>query len=68
MQFDMIRVGDVLKTRLMHLSLGDVGFLFLPGELAPELVRGLPRDYDRNPGKYVTQEPALGRPWRAAPV
>ena len=26
--------------------------------LPPELVRGLPRDYDRNPEKYVPQDPA----------
>ena len=42
----------------MHLSLGDVGFLFLPGELRPSWCVGLPRDYDRNPEKYVAQDPA----------
>ncbi len=47
-----IRVGDVLKTRLVHLDLGDVGFLFMPGELPPELVIGLPSDFDASPEKY----------------
>ncbi len=40
-----IRVGDVLETRLVHVSLGSVGFLFMPGELPPELVIGLPADF-----------------------
>ena len=40
-----VRVGDVLKTRLVHVSLGDVGFLFMPGELPPELVIGLPANF-----------------------
>ena len=51
-----VRVGNVLKSQIQHLSLGDVGFLFLPGEFPPELVRGLPSDYDTNPLKYVTQD------------
>lgn len=47
-----VRVGDVLKTRLVHLSLGDVGFLFMPGELPPELVRGLPADFLTNNDRF----------------
>ena len=47
-----IRVGDVLKTRLVHLSLGTVGFLFMPGELPPELVVGLPVDFVNATDKY----------------
>ena len=47
-----IRVGDVLKTRLVHVSLGSVGFLFMPGELPPELVVGLPADFVTATDKY----------------
>lgn len=47
-----IRAGDVVRTSLVHLSLGDVGFLFLPGELPPELVVGVPADFDEAPGLY----------------
>ncbi len=47
-----VRHGDVLQTRLVHLDLGDVGFMFMPGELPPELVVGLPADFDAVPGKY----------------
>ena len=47
-----IRVGDVLKTRLTWVRLGDVGFLFMPGELPPELVIGLPGDFATNTAAY----------------
>lgn len=47
-----VRVGDVLKTRLVHVSLGAVGFLFMPGELPPELVVGLPADFVTATAKY----------------
>ncbi|MFZ4720351.1 MAG: hypothetical protein ACOYMR_13060 [Ilumatobacteraceae bacterium] len=47
-----IRTGDVFKTRLTWLRLGDVGFLFMPGELPPELVIGLPSDFVTNTAKY----------------
>jgi hypothetical protein len=53
-----IREGDVGTTQLIHLDLGAVGFLFMPGELPPELVVGLPADFATNPGKYYT-EPEL---------
>jgi len=45
--------GDVLKTRLTHVDFGDIGMLFLPGELSSELVIGLPDDFDTaSPEKY----------------
>jgi hypothetical protein len=50
-----IRVGDVVKTRLVHIDFGDVGFLFLPGELPPELVVGLPADFADNSAAYYTE-------------
>lgn len=52
-----IRVGDVLQTRLVFVDVGDVGFLFLPGELPPELVVGLPDDFDDTATYY--DEPDL---------
>lgn len=50
-----IRVGDVLKTQVTFVSLGDVGFLFMPGELPPELVIGLPDDFETNTAAYYAQ-------------
>jgi len=45
--------GDVLKTRVIHVDFGDVGMLFLPGEVSSELVIGLPDDFNTAPpGKY----------------
>ena len=41
--------GDVLKTRVMHVSFGDVGMLFVPGEVPSELVVGLPGDFNTAP-------------------
>ena len=53
-----IRKGDVLRTRVTWLRLGDVGFLFMPGELPPELVIGLPDDFVTNTAKYF-ENPSL---------
>lgn len=47
-----IRVGDVLQARLTHVDLGDVGMLFMPGEIPPELVVGVPEDFDTNSTRY----------------
>ena len=53
-----VRTGDVLRTQVTWLGLGDVGFLFMPGELPPELVIGLPEDFATNSAAYYT-EPEL---------
>lgn len=50
--------GDVIKTQLAHVDFGDVGILFMPGELPPELVIGLPADFASEPQKYY-REPHL---------
>ena len=50
-----IRKGDVLKSQITWVSLGDVGFLFMPGELSPELVIGLPADFESNSAAYYTE-------------
>lgn len=47
-----IRVGDHVKTRISFLDLGSVGFVFMPGELPPEFVVGLPNDFDTATSKY----------------
>jgi hypothetical protein len=53
-----IRTGDVLRSQLTWVKLGNVGFLFMPGELPPELVIGLPDDFATDTAAYYT-EPAL---------
>jgi len=47
-----IRKGDVFKTQVSYIGLGDVGFLFMPGQLPPELVIGLPDDFTSNVDAY----------------
>ncbi|MDA2967194.1 MAG: hypothetical protein O3B91_06680 [Actinomycetota bacterium] len=54
-----IRVGNVLKTRISFLDLGSVGFIFMPGEIPPELVIGLPEDFDTNTAKYYLDAPGI---------
>jgi hypothetical protein len=53
-----IRVADVLRTRLVWVEIGEVGFLFMPGELPPELVTGLPDDFASDVDAYY-DEPDL---------
>lgn len=54
-----IRKGDVLPTQVSHLDLGDAGLLFMPGELPPELVVGLPDDFTSAPPEKYYREPHL---------
>lgn len=49
--------GDVLKTRLAHVDFGDVGMLFLPGEVSSELVIGLPEDFNTAPPEKYNRDP-----------
>lgn len=51
--------GDVLQTQLAHLDLGDVGILWMPGELPPELVHGLPADFNTAPPEKYYEQPHL---------
>ncbi len=51
--------GDVFRTQLAHLDLGDVGMLWMPGELPPELVHGLPADFNTAPPEKYYTEPHL---------
>lgn len=54
-----ITVGDVLKVKMSYLDLGSVGFLYMPGELPPELVIGLPADFDTDSAKYYLEDLSL---------
>ncbi len=54
-----IRRGDVLQTQISHVDFGDVGMLFMPGELPPELVVGLPDDFTTAPPEKYYREPHL---------
>ena len=49
--------GDVLKTRVIHVDFGDVGMLFLPGEVSSELVIGLPEDFNTAPPEKYNANP-----------
>jgi hypothetical protein len=40
------RVGNWMETEAKFIKLGPIRFLTIPGELAPELSTGLPRDFD----------------------
>lgn len=51
--------GDVIRTQLAHLDLGDVGILWMPGELPPELVHGLPEDFNTAPPEKYYEQPHL---------
>ncbi len=48
--------GNALKTQLTHVDFGDVGMLFMPGELPGEFVIGIPDDYVTNIDKYLSKE------------
>ncbi len=49
--------GDVLKTQVTHVDFGDVGMLFLPGEVSSELVIGLPDDFNTAPPEKYNEQP-----------
>jgi len=54
-----ITKGDVLPTQVSHVDFGDAGLLFMPGELPPELVIGLPDDFTTAPSDKYYREPHL---------
>ncbi len=51
--------GDVIETQIARVDLGNVGMLFMPGELPPELVAGLPDDFETAPPEKYYREPHL---------
>jgi hypothetical protein len=52
-----IRSGDHLRSEVAYLRIGPVGMMFLPGEVAGELVVGLPAEFRSDPGRWY-DEPA----------
>lgn len=52
-----IRTGDHLRSAVGYLRIGPVGMMFLPGEVAGELVAGLPAEFRSDPGRWY-EEPA----------
>ncbi|MFA9429902.1 hypothetical protein [Egicoccus sp. AB-alg2] len=47
-----IRVGDHMRTEVAYLRIGPVGMIFMPGEVASELVIGLPAGFDADPARW----------------
>jgi hypothetical protein len=47
-----IRVGDHMRTEVAYLRIGPVGMIFMPGEVASELVIGLPAQFDIDPQRW----------------
>ena len=50
-----IRSGDHLKSEVNYLRIGKVGMMFLPGEVAGELVIGLPREFRADPARWYDE-------------
>ena len=51
--------GDVITSQIAHVDFGTVGMLFMPGELPPELVAGLPDDFETAAPEKYYREPHL---------
>jgi hypothetical protein len=50
-----IRAGDHLKSEVGYLRIGPVGMMFLPGEVAGELVKGLPAEFRLAPARWYEE-------------
>jgi hypothetical protein len=50
-----IRTGDHLKSEVSYLRIGKVGMMFLPAEVAGELVIGLPAQFRIDPGRWYEE-------------
>jgi hypothetical protein len=51
-----IRTGDHLKSQVSYLHIGsEIGMMFLPGEMAGELVVGLPARFRADPGRWYDE-------------
>jgi hypothetical protein len=50
-----IRSGDHLQSEVSYLRIGKVGLMFLPGEMAGELVIGLPREFRVDPARWYEE-------------
>tara|TARA_R110002153_G_scaffold82780_3_gene208675 strand:- start:7714 stop:9651 length:1938 start_codon:yes stop_codon:yes gene_type:complete len=55
--FGSVLEGSVTKTRFTRVDFGDVGMMYMPGEVPPELVIGLPEDFSgANENYYLKSE------------
>lgn len=54
-----IRAGDHVQSEVAHVRIGPVGMMFLPGEVAGELVIGLPAEWLDRPGDWFAGDPSL---------
>ncbi|MGH9210951.1 MAG: hypothetical protein ACRD2C_09745 [Acidimicrobiales bacterium] len=53
-----VRAGDHLRSEVGYLRIGDtIGMMFLPAEVAGELVVGLPADFRTDPGRWYLEPP-----------
>jgi hypothetical protein len=50
-----IRAGDHLQSEVGYLRIGPVGMMFLPGEVAGELVIGLPAGFRADPARWYEE-------------
>lgn len=51
--------ADHLRSAVGYLQLGEVGMMFLPGEVAGELVLGLPAEFRTDPDRWYAEDPSL---------
>jgi len=51
------RVGDHLQSAVEYVRIGDVGMMFLPGEIPGELTIGLPADFRSTPADWYEEPP-----------
>lgn len=54
-----VLAADHLKSSVGYLRIGPVGMMFLPGEVAGELVNGLPAGFRTDPDRWYEEDPAL---------
>jgi hypothetical protein len=54
-----IRAGDHLRSAVGYLRIGPVGMMLLPGEVAGELVVGLPAEFRTDPARWYDEAPGL---------
>lgn len=50
--FGSVLEGDVTKTRFTRVDFGEVGMMYMPGEIPPEVVIGLPDDFNDSSDNY----------------
>lgn len=54
-----VRAGDHVRSEVAYVRIGPVGMMFMPGEVAGELVIGLPADWLDRPEDWFAGDPSL---------